>query len=66
MAEQLKTLAGKMVVFMYDGEERNVLVEQVKDCANGNKVVVGKDYNRNMNYRSFTLDKITNLSECQD
>ncbi len=62
MAEQLKTLAGQVVDFSYDGEARMVEVETVKECGNGNRVLVGKDFHRNMAYRSFTINRIQELS----
>lgn len=62
MAEQIKTLAGKTVTFVYGSEERTVEVESVDQCANGNTVVVGKDYNRNMAYRSFDVNKMSNIN----
>ena len=54
-----ETLATKTVEFVYGGNTRTVTVEQVKDCANGAKLLIGRDHDRQMNYRSFDLTKMT-------
>ena len=54
----LEELVGKQVEFVYAGNTRTVTVEGTKDCANGSKVLVGRDHDRNMEYRSYHIQKM--------
>lgn len=55
-------LIGSEVTFLYNGEQRQVEVEQYNECANGSKVLVCKDINKNMAYRSFNVEKVKELT----
>lgn len=55
-------LKDRTVAFTYEGEGRLVNVEEVKECNNGNTVIVGRDHNRNMRYRSFNVQKMEGVT----
>lgn len=59
--EQLAALAGTKIAFMYNDEARLIELEKVQPCKNQNVVVVGKDCDKQMAYRSFTLTKMSNI-----
>jgi hypothetical protein len=52
---------GQNVVFMYDGKQREVNAELLKDTNAGAVLLVGRDAVRNHQYRSFDITKITGL-----
>ena len=51
----------QIVTFGYDGQERNVLVENVKVTKEGKTILVGRDAGRNDTYRSCSAEKIQNI-----
>ena len=62
MREQLLASVGNVARFVYGNDEREVEIETVKDAANGNVLLVGKDINKNNEYRSFSLTKMQGLN----
>jgi hypothetical protein len=60
MAE-LVVMVGETVGFTYEGNEREVLIEKVKDCSTG-IILTGKDATRDNQYRSFNVAKIEQLA----
>ena len=60
--DNLAALVGKTVTFEYNKVERSVEVESVKECKNGQTLIVGKDVNKQMAYRSFDVLKMVNLT----
>ena len=58
----LATFIGETVGFMYEGEQREVNVEQIKDCKNGSLLLLGRDLNRENKYRSFNVQKIQQIA----
>lgn len=60
MAE-LKALVGETVGFTYEGNQREVLIEKVKECSTG-VIMTGKDTTRDNQYRSFNAAKIEQLA----
>ncbi len=55
-------LIGKTITFTYEGNDRHVSVEQVKECRNGSTIIVGRDFGRDDAYRSFNVNKVELLS----
>lgn len=51
----------QLVTFGYDGNQRNVLVEKVKVTKDKKTILVGRDLDRNDEYRSFSAEKIQDI-----
>lgn len=57
----LTDLVAKTIEFQYEGASRKVDVEQTKECGNGSTIVIGRDHDRNMQYRSFKVQKMVEV-----
>lgn len=60
--QDVLAMKSKMVDFVYDGDHtlvRQVMVEAFKTTADGKIMIVGRDYTREKQYRSFYTDKMT-------
>jgi predicted DNA-binding transcriptional regulator YafY len=60
MREQLVNLIGRVIRFDYQGQERELVLEAVRECRNGSVMAVGFD-NIRQDHRQFNIANISDV-----